>query len=160
MTTPRQDIERYAAQADIIRRAAEGLSNDQLDAFPIPGTWSVRQILVHLLESDLAATHRMRRIAAEDKPLIIAYDESALARELGYEHDDLAVVGDLFALNRRFTAAWLRRLPDPAFDRVGVHNHNGFVSLAAMIAMYVRHVDGHMTHLRRKRELLGSPLGW
>jgi hypothetical protein len=56
-------IDRFEAGADIPLRAIAGLSPAELDAFPVPGTWSIRQIIVHLWESDLAASHRMRRIS-------------------------------------------------------------------------------------------------
>lgn len=158
--TMKDQIERFAAGAGTPARAIIGLNADELRAFPVPGTWSIQQIIVHLLESDLVATHRMRRIVAEEKPLLIAYDETAFVRELDYHADDAKQAADLFKLNREFTAAWLRRLPLSAADRVGVHNQNGIVSLARMIEMYVNHVDHHMTFLRAKREKLGKPLGW
>lgn len=160
MAFDRRQIDQFEAQAHVPARAVQGLTAADLDALPVPGTWSIRQIVVHLLESDLAATHRMRRIAAEDKPLIIAYDETAMARTLRYDQVDPALAGELFALNRRFAAQWLRTAPDESFSRAGIHNQRGLVTLADMVGMYIRHVDDHMVHLRRKRDLLGKPLGW
>ncbi len=156
----RSVIDQFEALADVPARAIQGLSAPDLHAFPIPGTWSIQQIVVHLLESDLAATHRMRRIAAEDKPLIIAYDETAMASKLEYHRADLKLVTDIFALNRKFNAQWLRTLPDEAFARQGVHNQNGLMTLGGMVELYVWHVNHHMEHLRKKRQLLGKPLGW
>jgi uncharacterized damage-inducible protein DinB len=151
-------IERYEAHARTPRQAVAGLSGAELAAFPVPGTWSVQQIVVHLLESDLAATHRMRRIAAEETPLIIAYDETAMASKLRYHEADVALVCDLFELNRRFTASWLRTVPEADFARAGVHNQSGKVTLARMVEGYVNHVEHHMQFVREKRRLLGKPL--
>lgn len=151
-------IDAYERGAEVPASAIVGLSNEELDALPIPGTWSIRQIVVHLLESELAAVHRMRRIAAEDHPLLIAYDESALASNLRYERCDLTLVTRMFADLRRFAAAWLRTMPPEAFARAGIHNQRGKVSLGEMVRMYVAHLEGHMAHLRKKRDLLGKPL--
>lgn len=151
-------IDLYEAGATVPAAAIVGLSASELDALPIPGTWSIRQIIVHLWESDLAATHRMRRIVAEDVPLLIAYDETACAKHLSYEREDLTRVCRLFDDNRRMTADLLRRLPDAAFARVGIHNQRGKVSLADFVQLYVDHIRGHMVHLLRKREMLGKPL--
>jgi uncharacterized damage-inducible protein DinB len=146
-------IAAYAAAPTLVRAAFAGLTPAQLDARPADGSWTLRQIAVHLLESDLAATHRMRRIAAEaTPPLIIAYDESALAANLSYDQDDLALVLDLFELNRRFTAAWLARVPESQFSRHGIHNQRGRVTLAEMVVMYVEHVDHHLRHAKKKRD--------
>jgi hypothetical protein len=161
MSTIQQAIDRYEAGADICARAVAGLSAAELNAPPATygaTGWTVQQIIVHLWESDLAATHRMRRIIAEDKPLIIAYDETLCAQRLGYEHDDLALVARMFADNRRHTGALLRRQPAEAFARVGIHNQRGKVSLGDLVELYVQHVRGHMQHLLRKRQLLGKPL--
>lgn len=156
MTRP--PIDQYEAGADIPARGVAGLTREQLNAVPVPGTWSIQQIVVHLLESDLVATHRMRRVIAEERPLLIAYDETAMAKSLFYEHEDLERVCRLFADNRRMTAAVLRRLPDAAFERAGVHNQRGLVTLAQFVELYVNHLRGHMKHLLRKRELVGASL--
>lgn len=149
-------IDRYEAAADVPARAIQGLTPAQLNAFPVPGTWSIQQIIVHLLESDLAATHRMRRIAAEDLPLIIGYDETRFAQVLSYDKADLDLVTQLFRLNRRFTAAWLRTLPAEAFARECVHNQYGKFPLSRMVQMYGDHVDHHLKFIREKRAMLGA----
>ena len=149
-----ETIDQYEAGADVPRQGIAGLTPDQLDAHPVPGTWSIRQITVHLLESELAAIHRMRRIAAEDKPLIIAYDETAMAKGLHYEEEDLKVVTDMFAAVRHWNAAWLRRMPDEAFARTGIHNQRGLVTLGQMVQMYVDHLEHHMKFLREKRAMV------
>lgn len=161
MTSPAERfrvIDLYEAGATVPAAAIAGLSPAELAAFPVPGTWSIQQIVVHLWESDATATHRMRRIAAEDTPLIIAYDESAMAARLSYDREDVGRVCRLFEENRRWTAAWLRRTPEADFARAGVHNRRGKVTLDELVGMYVDHLRGHMTHLLRKRELLGKPL--
>ncbi len=154
--THQATIDAYAKGPSLVRAAFTGLTPAQLNAFPVSGTWSLQQIAVHLLESDLAATHRMRRIAAEEAPpLLISYDETALAKGLSYEADDLGLVLDYFDINRRFTAAWLRRVPEADFAKFGIHNQRGKVTLAEMLQMYVQHVDHHLKFVREKRKMLG-----
>lgn len=151
-------LETYARQAARPAQWIAGLSRDQLLAHPVPGTWSIQHLLVHVLDSDLIATHRMRRMAAEELPLLIAYDETLFARNLDYDRADPALVCDLFALNRRFTAQWLAGAPDAVFARQGVHNQRGKVSVADLLAVYVDHVTHHEKFLVEKRRALGKPL--
>ena len=75
-------IYRYEAGPDEPRRAIAGLSRAELMAVPIPGTWSLQQLLVHLYESDLVSVDRMRRLIAMPTPLLMDYDETAFIREL------------------------------------------------------------------------------
>lgn len=151
-------IERYASQAGAMKRWIAGLSRAECLAHPVSGTWSVQNLVVHMLDSDLVATHRMRRIAAEECPLLIAYDETLFARNINEDGTDLAVVADLFDLNRRFTAGFLRTLAPEALQRAGVHNQRGKVTLHQIIEIYVHHVDHHEPFLLAKRAAMGKPM--
>lgn len=110
---------------------------------------------MHLWHSDLAATHRMLRIACEDRPLLIAYDETAHASTLRYNELDVGLVCDAFRVNRLHTADVLGRLPQEAFSRVGIHNQRGAVTLGEMLKIYADHVDHHAAFVARKRAALG-----
>jgi hypothetical protein len=151
-------IDRYERGGERIRHAIAGLARADLLAFPVPGTWSIQQIVVHLLDSDLIAVHRMKRIIAEDVPLLIGYDETRFANELAYDDQPVDDVIRLFELNRRLFVPVLRRLPDAAFGRYGVHNARGRVTLGEMVADYVQHVDHHLRFVNEKRALLGRAL--
>jgi hypothetical protein len=151
-------IDEYAAGPKLLENAVQGLTKADLSATPIPGTWSIQQIVVHLVDSDLVASDRMKRVIAEDRPSLIGYDESKFAAALHYDAQPLEDAVELFALNRDFTARILRKLPDSAFGRVGVHNEKGEVTLADLVADYVEHLEHHLSFLKKKRALLGKPL--
>jgi len=150
-------INAFAAGADAPKRWIAGLSREQLLAHPVPKTWSMQTLIVHMLESDLAAVHRMRRVAAEDMPLLIAYDETRAAAHLAYDKADAAQVCELFSLLRAFATSWLRTLPPSAFTRCGVHNQRGRVSLTDLVDIYVHHVNHHEKFAFEKRKALGMP---
>jgi uncharacterized damage-inducible protein DinB len=154
----RSIIDRYEAQAHDLKHWVHGLTEHELDAFPVPGTWSVRQLVVHMLDSDLIATHRMRRMAAEEKPLLVSYDETAFSKVPAVNAGSVQDVAELFGINRRWTADFLRALPDAAFERQGVHTQRGLVSIGQTVELYIKHVEGHRTFLLAKREKLGKPL--
>jgi uncharacterized damage-inducible protein DinB len=148
-------IAAFEAGATAPARWAAGLSQQQLLASPIPGTWSMQTLILHMLESDLAATHRMRRVVAEDMPLLIAYDETLASKRLAYDLADAAQAADLFRATRAFTAAWLRTVPDADFTRAGIHNQRGKVSLLDLLRIYIDHVSHHEKFALAKRRALG-----
>jgi DinB superfamily len=154
----REGVRRFIDDAGALHRIIAGLSRDDLIAHPVPGTWSIQQIAIHLLDSDLAASHRMKRIIAEDTPLLIAYDETRFAATLGYHQQSVQAAADLFRLNRLHMGEILLAQPELAFARAGVHNQRGKVTLAEMVQMYVGHVEHHMKFVRQKRDLLGKPM--
>ncbi len=152
----RSQIDIYAAGGSKLIEAYQGLTCEQLFALPVPGTWSLHQIAIHMMESDLIGTDRMKRIAAMDKPLLIGYDESAFAILPGVEKIDTMAACRLFDQNRQMTATILRALPDSSFDRWGIHNEIGRVTLGEMVEKYIHHLDGHLEHVAKKRTMVAA----
>ncbi len=153
----RKLIDRYEAGGPKLAQAIAGLSREQLNAFPVPGTWSIQQIVFHMLDSDLIASDRMKRVAAEDRPTLIGYNETAFAKSLFYDELDPQLACDIFEKNRRLTAAILRRLPEKSFARLGDHNERGPVTLDDLLQTYTDHLDHHLKFLYDKRRLLEAP---
>lgn len=154
----RAAIDAYEAGADLPGRLIRGLTKSDLTAYPVPGTWSIQEIILHLMDSDLIASGRMKRTASEPHALIMNYDESAFARTLGYQRLDAELACELFRLNRRMTAAMLRQLPLEAFERQSVHSQRGLRSLYEYVTLYAQHLEHHAGFARNKRALLGKPL--
>ncbi|MGD9647117.1 MAG: DinB family protein [Pirellulales bacterium] len=152
-------VDRYCLGAKQPATAIAGLTDAELDAHPVPGTWSIRQIVLHLMDSDLIAADRMKRVIAESRPpLLIGFDETAFAGRLFYDQLDAAVACEVFRLNRQLTGEILRRLDDAAFARTGEHNEAGTLSLEKLLDTYVNHLAHHLKFVREKRRLLGKPL--
>lgn len=149
-------IEQYAAGGKQLSDALAGLGPLELDAFPIPGTWSVRQIAVHMMDSDMIGSDRMKRVASMDKPLLIGYDETAFAQLPGYESFPIDSVTQLFQLNREQTTVALRNLSAKTFTRYGIHSEKGKVTLVELVEMYVGHLSHHLEFIQKKRKLLGK----
>ncbi len=152
------DIDRYESDAASLHAWIEGLSPADLDGHPVPGTWSMRQLVAHMVDSDLVYTHRMRRIAAEKKPLLTAYDETLFASTPSLQVGDLKALATIFELHRRWTAAFLRALPAEAWTREGVHSERGIVTIGSLISMIANHVPHHAKFAAAKREKLGKPM--
>jgi hypothetical protein len=151
-------VERFAQGAELPARAVAGLSREDLAAHPVPGTWSIAEIVLHLMDSDLVAVDRIKRIIAMQRPLLIGYDETAFAAKLEYEKADVAMAAEAFRLNRLMLVPVLRGLGSEAWERWGVHNEKGKVTLAEMVQGYCEHLEHHLRFLYRKRELLLKPM--
>jgi uncharacterized damage-inducible protein DinB len=151
-------VDQYEADGDLPSRAIAGLTPDELLARPIPGTWSVQEVVMHLMDSDLVGSDRMKRVIAEPSSTLLAYDENLWVKNLGYHDQDVTTACELFRLNRKMTAAILRRLPDAAFARQGNHTERGIESLEMLVEGYVEHARHHMKFVQEKRIKLGKPM--
>ena len=153
----RTRIETYEAGAATLRRAVQDLTPEQLDARPDPGagagTWTIRELIWHLVDSDLTSAVRMKLIISHDTPRLYAYDENRFTARLGYQRMEVPIALEAFAANRRAVAHMLRGLPDEAFARQGDHEESGPITLAKMAELYIWHVEHHLDFVRRKLAL-------
>jgi hypothetical protein len=154
----RRLIEDYVACGPRLRQAVAGLSQEDLTARPGPGDWSILELVIHLADSDAISIDRMKRILTEDEPPLLYANETEYVRRLHAHEQSLEDALNLFEVGRRQFARVLRALPDNAFERRGIHNRRGALTVGGLVEDYIGHVDDHMKFLIGKRARLGKPI--
>jgi uncharacterized damage-inducible protein DinB len=152
----RSIIDNYARGGEKLIKAIEGLGREELLAYPVPGTWSIQQIVIHLLDSDLISMDRMKRIIAMEKPLLMGYDETAFSKKLHYDEQSAHDAVTILDLSFKNFAVVLRMVSDSAFARQGVHGERGLVTLGDYLEHMVSHLDHHLKFIYDKRKMLGK----
>jgi DinB superfamily len=151
-----QLIDEFEQGGEKLRQAVKGLRDADFKAFPIPGTWSIQQIVIHLQDAELVGVDRMKRLIAEENPLLIGYNETLFAQKLHYDEQSIEDAITLFDLARRQLARSLRKLSPETFDRTGIHSEVGKVALGTQIKKYNEHLEHHLAFIRKKRAMLGK----
>jgi uncharacterized damage-inducible protein DinB len=150
----------YEAGGEKLRKAIADLSSDDLRWTPEPdaglGNWSIQQIIVHMMDSDVIWTSRMKSIIAEEHPTLLGYDENRFANSLHYNEQDPQQALRIFDLNRKQFCRVLRKLPESAFSRTGQHSERGSITLGQSLKFMVEHVDHHLNFILKKRRALGK----
>ena len=121
----------------------------------VQGKWSILEVVCHLADSDQAWAHRIKRVIAEEMPLLIGYDESRFAATLNYHDRDVAEELEFSERTRRQLAKIVRGLKSEALFRAGIHNEIGRVNLQEMLQIEIDHVDHHLAFVIEKRRALG-----
>lgn len=147
-------IDRFEAGGIELSEAILGLTPHQLTTRIGPGQWSVQELVIHLADSDAIAIDRMKRVIAEDTPMLLYANETAYVQELHCHDQSISDAVALFQIGRRQFARVLRLLPEAAFKRTGTHDVAGTVTLAGLIETYTNHLHYHLDFLQRKREKL------
>jgi hypothetical protein len=122
---------------------------------PGAGGWSAAEVLGHVRAADDVVASRLLRILARDEPLLLAYDERQWQDVAGY--DLLAPARSIatYAARRAELIAALRRQPDEAWQRTGIHELAGVQTLLAI----ARNVGAHeREHLATIEALLAPPV--
>lgn len=137
-----------------LRRAADGLSAQQVSQPEAPGKWSVRQVLQHLADSELVWGYRLRMVWAQNRPQLTGYDQDLWAERLRYEEADTEQSLQEFAVLRKANLRLLGRASREDLERVGVHAERGEESVEHMIRLYAGHDLLHLRQLDRIRRTL------
>ena len=152
-------IETYLEGPAMLRRAVADMTAEQLRARPVPGKWSTLEVVCHLVDSEQAYCHRMKRVIAETRPLLIGYDETRFAATLGYHDRDLEQELTLLDQMRRQMARILKSVPEGAWSATGVHSERGLMTLEDLVLTEAEHIPHHLAHVAEKRKALGLPAG-
>jgi hypothetical protein len=148
-------IDDYAGGPERIRQAVSGMSDEQLDAKPIPGTWSTRQVVCHVADFEPIYSDRMKRVIAEDEPTFFGGDPDVFAARLAYAQRNVDEEIQLVELVRRQTVNILRTLAPEEFRRTGNHFEDGPLSLELLLSRITSHIPHHVKFIEAKRNALG-----
>ena len=151
----RELIHRYQQGYDEVVRALEGFPADALSARPIPGKWSAREIVQHLADSESISAQRLRKLVAEERPIIQGYDQETYAVKLRYNERDLAPALEAFRAARATTAQILAAMTPADWEREGWHTESGRYTAEIWLEIYAVHAHDHAAQIRRLREALG-----
>lgn len=150
-------IDQFEQGGAKVRAAIVGLSREDLLARPVPGMWSIQEVIIHLQDSDAVVIDRMRRIIAENNPLLMAFDETKFAKNLHYDVQSAEDAAELIEIGRRQFCRVLRRLNAEKWQRTGIHNERGKLTLEDCLTYFIEHIDHHLKFVDQKREKLGKP---
>ena len=147
-------IDDYAAGPGRLRQAVAGMTDEQLDAKPIPGKWSTRQVVCHVADFEPIYADRMKRVIAEDEPTFFGGDPDVFAARLAYEDRDVDEEIRLIECTRRQMARILKSLTTADFRRTGNQFDDVRLDLTTLLTRITDHLPHHVRFIEAKREAL------
>lgn len=139
----------------VLRSVLSGMTPEQVDAAPVPGKWSTRQVICHLADAELLYADRFKRILAEDQPPLRAMNPDVYVAKLAVADRDLSVELETIDAVRRHMVGILEHMPEADFQRTGVHSEDGPLTLQTLLERITRHVPHHARTIVEKRRALG-----
>lgn len=106
-----------------------------------PGKWTIKEILVHIMDEERVYTCRALRIVRNDQTPLPGYNADEYAHYAKGGERKLANIFEEFETVRKATISLFKSLDEVAFSRTGVVNENR-ISVRAM----AYHIAGHELH--------------
>lgn len=130
------EVERLTGQAQT--SAAE---------IPARDSWSASEVVGHLCDAARYWGARMRRIVYEENPTLELFDENAMVRLAAHRFWPLDTLAREQRLLADATVAFLRGLTPADWERTGVHETRGLLTLREAVATEAEHEQGHVRQL-------------
>ena len=140
-------VETYSAGYGAVQAALAEAGPGRLDT-AADGGWTPRQVVHHLADSEMTSAIRLRRLLAEDDPVIAGYDEAAFARVLRYAERPVEAALRALEASRATTAELLGLLTEDEWARAGTHTESGPFGVEDWLRIYAAHGHDHAAQIR------------
>jgi DinB superfamily len=138
-----------AGTAKKLDRLIKGVPASRLRKRPVPGKWSVAEILAHLADSEMVRGWRMRHILAAPGSRIQAFDQDVWASTGHYDKRDARKSIELFRVVREANLALLKSLTPEQWRYHGLHEERGEESIEHIVRMYAGHDINHLKQIEK-----------
>jgi hypothetical protein len=130
-----------------VSRIFSMLTDEQLRAPLAPGEWSPADVLAHLRAADDIQSIRAYMILTREEPPLPAFDERAWAEVAGYLTLHSRASLDIYFRRRVELAHMLRGTSPASFNRAGMHETLGRLTLQALLENLASHEEEHVAQL-------------
>jgi uncharacterized damage-inducible protein DinB len=134
-----------AATPGRFARVLEGVTVEQAEVPLAPGKWSLREVMAHLADCEIAWAWRLRQALAEDHAVLQPFDQDAWARVYG--EYSLAEAWACYSGLRAWNVAFVRGLSEAEKERVYTHPERGEERLWTIVKIMGGHDLHHLARL-------------
>ena len=114
-----------------------------------PGKWSIRDVVLHMADTERVMAYRALRIARGDETPLAGFDEKTWTPNAGANARSMASLLAELEATRRSTLAMLEGLPEEAWSRRGTASGHG-VSVRALAWIIAGHERHHVAIIRER----------
>ena len=140
--------------ADLIR----DLDDETLRWNPIPGKWSLTELICHLRDVErLAFLERYRRLLSDENPTFSALDQNQLALDGDYKNQEARSVHADFRRFRLQTVALLESTTPDQWRRSGTHERLGPLNVERLVMLQKDH---DLNHLLQMKDVVRLKMPW
>lgn len=132
-----------------IETVVSTLTEEQANYRYAPGKWSIKELLIHLLDAERIFCYRALRFARNDKTELSGFDENQYVPESNAENRSLTNIMTEYKAVRQATIEFYKNMIDQMLDRSGRANGNE-ISVRALGYTIAGHEIHHMEVIKER----------
>ncbi|GAA0429007.1 putative metal-dependent hydrolase [Lentibacillus halophilus] len=138
-----KNIETYTTR---LRETVDALSDEELNRTYRDGSWTVRELVHHIADSQLNMYQRLKLALTDENPTVPAFDQDKWATQPDTKLPVESSIKMLEGINERVVSLGYR-LNQEQLDRTFTHPQNGQITVATKIAKLSWHEEHHLAHI-------------
>lgn len=146
-------LEQYKSGYNDLQNALREYPFEMWDFKPTADKWNIKEILIHITDSEINGYIRFRKTIAENGSEITAYDQDAWAEKLHYSSGSVDTNLELFRLLRVLNYSLLISLPEDTWNKYILHPERGKVILKEHLIIYTEHIQVHINQMKKIFEI-------
>ena len=146
-------VELYKSGAEMVRSCLDSIPSGAIDYSAGPERWSIRQIVLHIVDSDINGNMRLRKPLAEPGSEVPVYNQGLWAERLHSDAISIETALALFGAFREYNNAYFAAVTEQEWSQTIIHPEWGTVSLQDVLHIYANHPGWHIDHINRTHEV-------
>ncbi|WP_053372350.1 DinB family protein [Paenibacillus sp. FJAT-27812] len=146
------DVQPYLQAYDQIEEEIKGLSEEQLKWKAAPASWSVTEVLAHLVDHSIIVSFRIREILSGSEARLPAFNQDAWVSGQKANEGDAQEILTAARAFVQYNSLLFNRLTEEEWNKTGINFKGEPVSIAAIVPAFVKHVQGHLAQIRRIKQ--------
>lgn len=119
------------------------------------GKWSIRQIVAHLRDCELAYGVRWRMMISEPNPTLTPFDQDCWASATQYAKQDGKQAFETLKLLRATNLEMVKLSGKAALARTGIHGEYGAINVGQYLRHMLAHDKNHLAQIEQARGVSG-----
>ena len=146
-------LNEYQKGYELIIDMLNELPNEVFDYKPSEDKWTVRDIIVHIVDSELNGSIRLRNAIAENGHTVTPYDQDKWAKQLFYEFQSIDDNLELFKHLRILNHKLLLNIDHKTWENnYFSHPERGNITVHEHIKELTEHIETHISQILRNYE--------
>jgi hypothetical protein len=148
---PQRALKALSSGMEAISTLIGGLSDEQMEYYPEPGEWNIREALLHLLVAQELLAGRVDKMLAEQNPSLAG--AAAWILDKG-EDEPGSLIFQRLITSRDTVLDRLQALPLEDWWRTGEHDEFGQVTILQQASYFAKHERSHLPQVQQIREAI------
>lgn len=143
MVPSKQDFLEYITAYKKLIRVVKNLSSKQLNFKISSREWCIHEVIVHIADTEMIFCERIRRIIAEENPVLTSFNQEQWANNMFYDKQDYKLAFNWFKTQRESTFALLQLLTKKDWERKAQKDGKE-VTLFDIFQIAKKHIPTHL----------------